>query len=116
MTDLYLDKTYHDITLDGRDLRLSVEGEDVAQRLTIALQFLSEEWFLDTTRGVPFTQTIIEAGSGDVETLSAIYRSHINRVEGVVKINALELSFGGDNRILTIALTVNDSVDVEVAI
>lgn len=115
MTDIYLD-SQHDIILQDRDLRLTAEAEDVAQRLTIALQFLSEEWFLDTTKGVPFTQTIIEAGANDIETLSAIFRSNINRVEGVTKINALELSFAGDDRILTIALTVNDSVSVEVAI
>lgn len=113
--DMYLNEN-HDIVLSGRDLRLTTTDEDVKQRLAIALQFLREEWFLNTNIGVPFTQIISNASKADVETLTAIYRKIINRVEGITAINSLEFEFGGDNRILTVLLTVNKTITVEVSI
>ena len=116
MTDLFLNKTTHDIELDGRDLKFTESDDIVAQRLTIALQFLLNEWFLDTTRGIPFTQTIIESGSGDLETLTIIFRKHINRVEGVTKINEINLTKPGEDRILSVSIRVNDVITTEVTI
>ena len=116
MTDIYLNKTTHDLELDGRDLRVTTNDELLAQRLTIALQFLQEEWFLDTTKGIPFTQTIIEAGKGDIETLTAIYRTAIKRVEGVEIINELILTPAGESRSLSVSLKVNNNIEIEVTI
>ena len=83
MTDLYLDKTNHDLVLDGRDLRLTTEDEDVAQRLTIRLQFLLDEWFLDTSQGLPVTQLFIEAGKDDLSTIYSIIRTEVINIEVV---------------------------------
>lgn len=115
-TDLFLNKTTHDIELDGRDLKITETDDVVAQRLTIALQFLLNEWFLDTTKGIPFTQTITEAGSGDLETLTIIFRNQINKVEGVIKINEINLTKPGEDRILSVAIRVNDTITTEVTI
>ena len=116
MTDIYLDKTNHDIVLDGRDLRLTTSDEDVVQRLTVRLQFLLDEWFLNTSRGIQFTQTIIEAAKGDLKFLHSLYRKEISNTEGVESIDTLELNIDGDERILSIVLKVNQTTDVSLEV
>lgn len=116
MTDIYLDEN-HDITLLNGDLRLtSSDKEDLTQRVSIALQFLLEEWFLDTTRGVPYTQIIFEAGKSDLETVYSIIRDQIQAIEGVSEITQLDINFDGDSRITLIRTTVNGTTTVEVTI
>ncbi|RLB89594.1 MAG: hypothetical protein DRH26_11275, partial [Deltaproteobacteria bacterium] len=53
----------HDMALDSADIAFSEEADIVIQRLTIRLQFLLEEWFLDNRAGLPYTQFILEQGS-----------------------------------------------------
>jgi len=115
MTDIYLN-TNHDVVLDGRDLRLTTEDEDLVQRLTIKLQFLLNEWFLDTSKGLPYTQLIFEEGVNNLERLQSIFRTEIINTEGVEKINSLDLSIDRDEKTLTIKLQVNQTVNVEVTI
>jgi len=115
MPDIYLN-TNHDIVLDGRDLKITTEDEDLVQRLKIKLQFLLDEWFLDTSKGLPYTQLIFEEGINDLSRLQSIYRTEILNTEGVDKINSLDLSIDRDERTLTITLQVNQTVSVEVTV
>ena len=116
MTDIYLNQN-HDLELLNGDLRITASDyEDIKQRLSIALQFFLGEWFLDTTKGVPYTQTIYEAGFNDLPTLYSIFRTEIQNTEGVDTIESLELDLDGDERILTVRTTVNGIVTTEVSL
>lgn len=113
--DIYLDDD-HDITLLNRDLRMTTSDEDVRQRLDINLQFLFEEWFLDTSVGIPYTQVIFESNFNDINALQTSFRNLIKDIEGVVTIDQLDLVLNRDERTLTITLKVNGNVELEVVI
>ena len=115
MTDIYLDSN-HDIALNGDDLRLTAEDEDLKQRLTVYLQFLLGEWFLDTTQGIPYRQVVFESTANDLWDISTLMRSEIKGIEGVETIDSLDIELERDERILTITLQVNSDVTVEVTI
>jgi len=111
--DIYFN-ALHDITLDGGDLRFTATAaEDVKQRLTIRLQFLLAEWFLDTSVGIPYTQAIFEP-STEEEQIYLFFRDEINNTEGVEIINNLDLVISRDERMLAITVEVNNGVTVEV--
>ena len=116
MTDIYLDNN-HDISLGSTgDLRLTVEDEKLKQRLTVYLQFLLGEWFLDTTQGIPYIQVIFESTASDLSSVSALLRAEIKRIDGVQVINDLSIQLDRDKRELSVSLTVNSEVTVEVSI
>lgn len=118
MSDLYLDEVTHDLVLDGTDLRVTDEDEILVQRLSIRLQFLLGEWFLNTNLGIPYAQTIFENGLQDVDVLYFIFSTEIRATEGVETLDALSITPDGDRdtRVVNVALTVNQFVEVEVAL
>lgn len=117
MTDIYLDPITHDLVLDGRDLRLTATtNEDVVQRLKIKLQFLLDEWFLDTSIGIPYTQTIFDSSYNDLDSIYALLRTEIINTEGVEVINEMQIDLDRDERILNISLKVNQTIELEVTI
>lgn len=108
----------HDMFLDGSDIAFAEEADIVIQRLTIRLQFLFEEWFLDNRVGLPFTQFIFEQGSS-IEDLYELFRKEINDTEGVENITELNLTPDASEKGLRIDFSVNDGISsgfVEVTI
>lgn len=113
--DIFFDEN-HDMTLLNRDIRFTTEDEDIKQRITIYLQFFLSEWFLDVSKGVPYTQIIFEAGKNDLQTVYAILRREVINIDGVETINSLTIDLNGDSRKLTVNLEVNGGIAVEVTI
>ncbi len=102
--------------LSGEDIRFTTESEDVAQRLTIRLQFLLGEWFANTSLGIPYTQTIFEEGIRDMDVVYSILRTAIQETAGVETITSLDITIDRGDRVLTVVLVVNDGIEVEVTI
>ena len=100
MLDLFFDNDY-DLTLDGQDLKFADSSNIVKQRLTIRLQFLLGEWFLDNTVGVPYTQTVFAVGTSLTDVYDIIRRKILDTV-GVASLKSLELTPAADNRSLRI--------------
>ena len=108
----------HDMFLDGSDMAFAEEADIVKQRLTIRLQFLLEEWFLDNRVGLPFTQFIFEQGS-TIEDIYELFRKEINDTEGVENITELNLTPDASNKGMRVDFSVNDGISsgsVEVTI
>jgi len=105
----------HDIYLDGDDLAFVEEEDIVVQRLTIRLQFLFAEWFLDNSIGVPYTQFIFEAGTSITDVYSII-RREIIETEGVISLETLELDINAETRNLTITFSVNGGNTLETVV
>jgi len=99
----------HDIFLDESDIAFTEEVDVVAQRLTIRLQFLLEEWFLDNRIGLPFTQFIFEQGSS-IEDTYELFRKEVNDTEGVKNITELNLIPDPSEKGLRIDFSVNDGI------
>lgn len=110
--------TEHDMHLDGSDIAFTDDSDVIVQRLTIRLQFLLEEWFLDNRVGLPYTQFIFEQGS-NISDIYSIFRKEIRNTEGVVTIEKLELTPDPDNKGMRVDFEVNNNTSsgsVEVTI
>jgi hypothetical protein len=108
----------HDIYLDGNDLAAAEEEDIVVQRLRIGLQFLLAEWFLDNTLGIPYVQTIFQAGT-NINDIYFIFQNAIINTEGVETLNELILTPSFDDRSLSVSFSVNENVSlttIEVAV
>lgn len=119
MIDIFFDED-HDMILDGQDIKFASTTNIVTQRLTIRLQFLLGEWFLDNTKGVPYTQTIFEVGTSLTDVYEII-RGRIIDTEGVVAIKSLDIAPDADERSLRIDFevttdngTLTDSITIQV--
>lgn len=106
--DIGFDDT-HDMHLSGSDIAFTDEDNGLVQKLTIRLQFLFEEWFLDNTKGIPYTQFIFEKGSS-IEDIYSVFRKEIIDTEGVENIVSLELLPDSDSRGMRVDFSVNDGL------
>lgn len=113
--DIAFDSDNHDMFLDGSDISFTDETNVVLQRVIIKLQFLFDEWFLDITQGIPYTQFIFEAGTNLDSTYGIIY-SEIKNTEGVDTIESLTITPNIDNRTMIIRMEVNRLSEEEVVI
>lgn len=78
----------HDIFVENQDLSLTNETNEVAQDLKIRLQFILNEWFLDTSAGVPYPQIVFERKT-NINTIYSIFRKEIKNTDRVKEIKNL---------------------------
>lgn len=96
----------HDMYLDGPDIAFADENNIVKQRLSIRLQFILEEWFLNTNVGIPYPQFVFEQGS-DLNDIYSLFQQEIKNTDGVEDIVKLELIPITNNKGLRINFEVN---------
>ena len=70
MYDLALNIDAWDLAFKDNDLMLIDNAERIAQQIKITLQYWFEEWFLDTTKGIPYLQYILRTPSAYSARLS----------------------------------------------
>lgn len=103
MSDIRLDPETHDLALP---LAGVAEQDAVRQALDIRLSFFRGEWFLDTTAGIPYFQTVFKqklaAGLGPVD---AIFKDAILGTPGVLRLLEFSSRLGADRK-LEISFTV----------
>lgn len=118
MADLLLSEA-HDLIYINGDNPVTYESRvSVAQRLKIKLQTFKGEWFLDTTYGMPYFQTILQRGVSKL-TIDTLYQEAILEEPDVIEIvefnsdidkasRSYRLSF----KVKTIQNQVTDYVDI----
>jgi hypothetical protein len=103
--DLALDPASHDLLLTGGQLRLtSGVPEAAAQRLAVRLSMFLGEWFLDSTAGVPYFQSILTSVPDDA-ALRTIFRRQIEADPYVVTVTKLVLSLDRVARALRVSFS-----------
>lgn len=102
----------HDMYLDGSDIAFTSEEDVVKQRLTMRLQFLFEEWFLDNRAGIPYTQTVLQQGT-DMKDIYSIFSKEIKDTEGVDNLVSLELITSPSEKGMRVNFEVNDGLIAE---
>lgn len=101
--DIALNQKTHDLAIDNSDpsgmidLLLISNAEGVAQEIKMSLLFFYQEWFLDTTKGVPYL-TDIFIKNPDLSTIRSILTATIAAVPHVIAVNYLNLSPLTDSR------------------
>lgn len=113
MPDLKLDAQTHDLIFESGDFKITrVESESLVQRLKIKLSTWSGEWFLDTTLGVPYFETIFKKGTAK-ETIDNIFKVRIVSEPEVEALLSFESSIDKTFRIYSLVFTVRSSNGVE---
>ena len=89
-----------DLAFDGTDIVFDPAGnlttvEDaaaVAQRIYLTLKAQAGDWFLDTSFGQPWRESVLVRNPNLTE-INSILRVAISGVEGVIRILSFDLSF-----------------------
>ena len=85
MADLLLNED-HDLYFINGETPMTYENKvTLAQRLKIKLLTFQSEWFLDTTIGIPYFQTILTRGVSKI-TIDSIYQEAILSEPDVIEI------------------------------
>lgn len=100
--DLALSAASHDLLIIDGDLKLIDGAERIAQQIKITLKFMLGEWFLDTSKGVPYLERIL-VKNPNMNHIRAIFRERILDVPGVTGINKLSLALDRKNRALSVS-------------
>lgn len=96
MNDFELDATTHDLVFSDGDLVLLNNTSLVAaQALKINLLTLKGEWFLDSTLGIPYLQTIFKKGITQ-NYADTIFQVAIKDSYNISSIYEFESSLGSD--------------------
>lgn len=109
MPDLKLDDDTHDLAFVNGDFQITQEeSESLKQRLIIKLLTFQEEWFLDTTLGTPWYQSILGKNRAK-ETIDSILKSSILSEPEVIQIESFKSSIDKSNRIYSLNFRVRST-------
>ena len=82
-------------------MTFTVDQPAIQQSVTIRLQFFLGEWFLDTTKGLPWLQDIL-VKSPDLVTVEAAIRKQIEETPGIVTVTLVATEFDRSTRVLSV--------------
>jgi len=93
----FLLSTEHDIIWNNgpltKEYTTQPYTQTVAQRLKIRLLTFQEEWFLDTTYGVPWFQRLLGKKQTSKSAIDLIFQQKILEEDGVKEITSFESTF-----------------------
>ena len=92
MYDLAMNIATGDLLIKDNDLLIVDNAERVAQQILITLRFWLAEWFLDTSKGVPYLEYIL-IKNPNINHVRQILTEAILSVEGVDKVVSMDISF-----------------------
>ena len=96
---------YYDITGGHGLLNFAVDDEAIAQAIRCDLQLILGEWFLDTTKGIPWirnpnadTKTILGRLPADLPYAETTIKAAILRVANGIRLDSFALDFNHQTR------------------
>ena len=104
--DIALSTKTHDIVVDSGNFRLIDNKERIAQQLRITLWEWLGEWFLDARDGVPYREYIL-VKNPNMKHIRQVLSESIMKVDGVNRIEELNLNFDPKNRTLIVDFSVD---------
>lgn len=111
-----LDKN-HDMTFGQGLQNFTVNSESVAECVQIRLLTFQEEWFLDTSAGVPYLQEIATKPV-DIPYAVALIKAEIAATDGVDELTAFNYQYDTATRKLSIQTTIRtiygDTLNIQV--
>lgn len=98
--------TFRDLSLTASNDLATVDlAAGTKQDILTALRVYLGEWFLDTTVGVPYYQTIF-VKNPDQALVNAAFINTISKVPGVIAITAFSTTTNSLTRLMEISFTV----------
>lgn len=96
--------TTNDVEIANNDLRIVLGREEIAQILRQELRFFFAEWFLDTSKGLPWFERIL-VKNPDVGEVDALFKNKILASPGVIELLSFSLDLDVATRSLTLAFS-----------
>lgn len=102
------------LNLNTRDLDINKDkhvviankDEDIAQRITLKIEMMKGEWFLDENEGIPWLEIFSLTGEEQVQRAKTEVRKVLNNDKAVVEIRKLEVKQDPKTAALTIDFTI----------
>lgn len=106
MSDIYLDETTGDISIEANMLRLTESDiEEVRQKVEIRLRTFREEWFMNLNAGLPYFQRMLQKGTTKSFLDTQIKSTTLDTV-GVISIPKFVSEIDFSSRKYTVAMTL----------
>lgn len=102
--DIALDPETHDLHIKGLDLALVSDSEALRQTLKVRLLFFINDWFLDTTAGLPYFESIL-VKNPNIPSIESYLKAKILDTEDVTSLIAFDLIL--ENRNASVTFTVD---------
>jgi hypothetical protein len=101
----------------GRFAKITTFGDAVAQAVRVELQWWLGEWFLDTSRGMPYVEKLLRRGITE-RTIRALLKRRIEAVDGVLRVESMNIAFDrrtrfGDVTDLVIVTTEGEPLPID---
>lgn len=100
-----LKTTSGDLAIEGNALVLVTGIDEVRQRVEQRLQMNKNEWFLDTTAGLPWFADIFAKGQSQ-NVIEALIKAEIIATPGVKELNSFEMTVDKTTRAAQITATI----------
>ena len=104
--DLALNRGTHDLQLVNGDFLVIDNKERIAQQLRVTLWEWLGEWFLDSRDGVPYREYIL-VKNPNMKHIRQVLTENIVKIEGVNRIEELNLNFDPKNRTLIVDFSID---------
>ncbi len=104
--DLAFDKDTGRFILVNGNFSFTKGIDAIRQGIEIRLQFFLGEWFLDTSKGMPYYQRVL-VKNPSIPGVRALFREHILKAPGVRSVTSLELTFNKSARRLSVDWTAD---------
>ena len=98
--DFAISELTSDFSIKNGCIVISYDANEVVQRVKMRLKWLLGEWFLDTTKGLPWFQQI--AGGKNTNNAVMLIRDQITSTSGVDSINKINVIYDAQKRSLSI--------------
>lgn len=92
----------HDLAVESSNGVLVDGAARVKQQIKVTLKTWLGEYFLDTTFGVPYLESILVKSPSRTE-IEAVLRNRINDVPGVTRVTSMQLDIDRERRQLQVA-------------
>lgn len=110
MSQLELDVASHDLVRRNGTFQRIEGGPEIRQSLRVRLVLFRGEAFLNTDLGVPYFSEVLRKGI-DEAALVTIFREAILDTDGVVSVEALDLTYVPTERRLDVVFVCTGSLD-----
>jgi hypothetical protein len=102
--DIFVDPLTGDIPVVGGDVLLVRGGAFIAQNVLQRLRTLAGEYFLDTTIGIPYVQTIFQKGVNP-QVVRTLFRTAIAQTPGIASVGDIAFRYDNGQRLLSLSFS-----------
>lgn len=100
MSDIELDLVTNDMKLTGGDISIVTLDAAIRQRLLQTLRLFLGEWFLDTSAGVPYYQSIL-VKNPNLDVVQASIKNAILSTPGIIELLSFNFNYDAAQRKVT---------------